>query len=447
MDWYLYGTSLLDDTTTVVLTENKLDAWVYGEGAFLSGLARDFTLTEKSTVLFSISLDAHSGTDQREVQIMLLDANDNILETHSYTFDDKGTSVKKGYRYDLESGDYTIVIGHSKKTYEVNGYEDNLKIYPYVNFTPAAATHKKSMWVWEIEEITNLENILPTYKALGVDCVYQYASKNKIEANVEALSTYISQLHENHISCYAMDGEPGWYNNIETMKTFIDSVYTYNVSHPNEKFDGIIFDIEPYASEDSLTNKERITLWRDNAREVYLYANGLGIKIIFTNPVWYSNADYAGTVLSFTTFSDGISYMNYSKSYLIENIREEVEIARDNDCWIESISELNIPSSSLDTDITFYYDGLGAVHEAWDKMKQAFNYEKMSFSYHYLSPIKRLISDYDFNFLNENSLTKLIEEELADMNNAIEIYISNVEPKDAMPGDLWLIQREEMSVE
>lgn len=445
MDWYLYGNASVDETTDVIFTENSLDVWVLSDDTTLSGVAQDFTLTEKSTVLFSISLDAHSGTEKREAQIILLDANDNILKIYSHTFDEDGSKVKKGYRFDLKAGDYTIVIGHSEGSYEVNGYADKLKIYTYVDFVQNPATHTKSVWVWDVDEITNFDNMLSTYQTLNIDCVYQYISETDIVERAAELAEYITKLHENNIDCYAVYGAPTYYNNMEELQNKINAVNTYNTTYPNNKLDGLIWDIEPYGTSvesDGLTTEERIPIWAENARTAYLYANNLGIRTLFTNPVWYSGSAYAGTVLSFNVFSDGVSYMNYTKSSLIENIQDEVEIAKDNNYWIESISEVQSPEDGVDVSITFYYDGIQAVHQAWQKIIDYFNYNKLSFSYHYLAPLKMLMLNYDFNYLNEESLTRLIERIYTEIQTAAEMYVTEEEPAEMNTGDCWWIIEE-----
>ena len=440
MDWYLYGNALVDETTDVVFTENSLDVWVSSDDTTLSGVAQDFTLTEKSTVLFSISLDAHSGTEKRNAQIILLDINGNILETHNLTFNENGSKIKKGYRFDLEAGNYTIIIGHSEGNYEVNGYADKLKIYPYVDFVQNPATHKKSVWIWDVNEITNLDNMLSTYQRLGIDCVYQYISETNIQNRAAELSEYIAKLHEQQMDCYIIYGDPAYYNNIEELKNKINLVNNYNITYSNNKLDGLIWNVEPHSSSldsDGLTTEERIPIWTDNARIAYLYANSLGIRTLFANPVWYSSSAYAGTVLSFITFSDGISYMNYTKVSLIDDIEDEVEITKDNNCWMESISEIQNPEDDVDESITFYNEGIFAVHQAWQEIMNYFNYNKLSFSYHYLTPLKILMLDYDFNYLNEEGLTELINKICAEIDSTAEMYITEEEPAEMNAGDCW----------
>ena len=40
---------------------------------------------------------------------------------------------------------------------------------------------------------------------------------------------------------------------------------------------------------------------------------------------------------------------------------------------------------------TYYYDGIGAVKESFEKLKKEFDYPKLGFSWHYMRPALELM--------------------------------------------------------
>lgn len=95
--------------------------------------------------------------------------------------------------------------------------------------------------------------------------------------------------------------------------------------------------------------------------------------------------------------------MNYNRNILIKGIEKEVQIAKTYNKEVENISEFKISSPSEEF-LTFHDLGINAAHQEWQKIKNNFNYNKLSFAYHDLESIIMLKKGYKlYKFYFEDS--------------------------------------------
>ncbi|MDA2923639.1 hypothetical protein MYX65_03110 [Acidobacteria bacterium AH-259-L09] len=120
---------------------------------------------------------------------------------------------------------------------------------------------KKAMWLWETEKIVTSPNeqqrLLTFCKTQGITDLFSqipYEAKEEkgqweILWNPLLIRPLISQLHQVGVKVHALDGDPRfalreWHGRVIAT---IQSIIQYNRERPpQERFDGIRFDIEPY---------------------------------------------------------------------------------------------------------------------------------------------------------------------------------------------------------
>lgn len=391
--WYDYDTNRTSHGSG--LGSENLDSWIYNnDPQGLSGIAKDFSLNASGSIKFNAFCYAYAGAPINFGFYIV--KNGAILKSQLFQFDSKGSRQNCIMESELEAGDYSIVIGGTE-SYELGIDNDILIITENQAIEYDEPTHKKSMWVWRESVIDEVNQLIEVCKKLNVEAVYQEVLTTSLYSS-QKLKDYIFTLRQNNIDCYFVFGEAGWYDNVSAIKSKIDIVKNYNNSVSEVyKTKGIVFDVEPHAAQDSRSVEERVSIWKDVAKEAYLYANSIKVRLIYCNPVWFNEE----TRTSFTIYSDGLTYMNYAKTNMISNISEEMQIAEQKNKWIENITEFQ-STQYVDEDDSCYNLGIAGVHEIWNAIKSTYPNNNISFSYHYYLPILDLIDDY------KSSINKII---------------------------------------
>lgn len=295
-----------------------------------------------------------------------------------------------------------------------------------------------------------IQNTINVFNKLNISEVYRFIERS--ELNTSETKRIISNLKDNGINVYFLTGNPEWYTKPETVTSLLDEIYNYNQSvAENEKLDGLVLDIEPYTLEaykaDKITGFET---YANTMETIYTYAQSKNIKIINAIPYWY---DSYTTNSDFTTEeqqkaeqllrkifqnADKISVMNYYKTAMVKNIKTEVEYAKEYGKEIESIAEFgNI--EEVNTTLWNEDKPLKYANTEWQKVYNEYNYNKLTFSYHYLTPILQILGEYkattfEFVDVNGNVMTRgnaIINYESGDTSiiglNDVEVLPINVE--------------------
>lgn len=384
--WYDYDANVTSHGTN--LGSENLDTWIYsGRAQSLSGAAKDFSLTTNSNVKFTASCYSYAGGPINFGLYIV--KNREIIKSQLFQFDSNGSRQECTIESDLEAGDYTIVVGATAE-YEFGATSDSLEITENQKIEYDEPTHKKSMWCWRETVLDDTARLVEVCEKLKVDAVYQEVTTTSLYTS-DKLKNHINTLKNNNIQFYFIFGDAVWYNNLDLLKTRIDIVKNYNDSVSEQyKSQGVVFDVEPHTiHNDGLDTNTRVDVWTETAKQLYLYANNLKVRVIYCNPVWYN----AEVRTSFTTYSDGLTYMNYAKTNMITNISEEMQIAEQKNKWIENITEFQ-STQYVDEDDSCYDLGIAGVHEIWNTIKSTYPNNNISFSYHYYLPILDLIDDY-----------------------------------------------------
>ncbi|RJP57817.1 MAG: hypothetical protein C4541_09505 [Candidatus Auribacter fodinae] len=192
----------------------------------------------------------------------------------------------------------------------------------YFNNLSEPAGGSKAIYLWD-ETITLLDSELALKNFLSFVNAPHGIERNKIDTvffafrrdgqylkdypvnheEVSKIRRFIAELHSRGIKAYYLAGDPAWAlsSEISTAKQHIDAVNAYNSAFttvlPEERFDGIHFDIEPhlldaYKTGNPSVKGEILTDFTDGIHEYANYINGkswyvsdfrFGVSI----PFWY----------------------------------------------------------------------------------------------------------------------------------------------------------------
>ncbi len=261
---------------------------------------------------------------------------------------------------------------------------------------PQQFIYDVSIFSWSTDQTSSqgFTDLLEVLTMNRINSSYQYFSDTDIENYVP--KNYISILNEKNISTYYLTGDPSWATERRnrSMRSKIRSIAEYNekVSN-NEKFKGIVFDVEPYLLSDWDDDRDDIMdKFLKNMIDSYLYAKEFDLTVIVCIPYWFDNNYYDIVESMIKDASDEIAVMNYYRNKEIVNIENEVELCKKYEKKIICISELQQPdSSSVPETITYFNFGLNVLWRMWNQIYSYFNYSSLGFSYHYYKPLKQCL--------------------------------------------------------
>jgi len=271
-----------------------------------------------------------------------------------------------------------------------------------------------SMYSWQDFPLmdANIDATIQTLKELNVTTLYHsFLDSDFTNGNANRI---VSKMSLNGIQVYHMMGSPAWYTSKDYVVPGIDQVYNYNLSvkSSSELITGIIFDIEPYLLEDFLADQiTGFVRYSDTIVDISNYMRAHDLKTGIAIPSWYDV--YALDNVSFTEEEnaraktalenliksvDMTSIMNYTKDGMVDNIQGEVAVAKQFGANIESIIEFHRPAGNdVPEGVTVWVedDPLQYTQSQWDAMSEKYDYENLSFSYHYLECILERLDKYE----------------------------------------------------
>ena len=261
---------------------------------------------------------------------------------------------------------------------------------------PQQFVYETSLFSWSTEQVyaEGFTDLLDILSMNNINSSYQYFSDEMI-INMQP-KDYIKKLNEENILTYYLSGNPSWATERrnKSMRGKIKLIAEYNEKvTEDEKFAGIVFDVEPYLLSDWSSDKDNImTKFLENMIDAYDYAENFNLTIIVCIPYWFDNNYYE--ILEDLTMKacDKIAVMIYYRNKEINNMRNEVDLCRKYGKSIICISELQPPDSdSVPESITYFSFGLNVLWRMWNQIYSYFDYTDMGFSYHYYKPLKNCI--------------------------------------------------------
>ncbi|RKM62403.1 hypothetical protein D6855_03025 [Butyrivibrio sp. CB08] len=224
--------------------------------------------------------------------------------------------------------------------------------------------------------------------------IYQYI---KPEYSDDEIMDFLGRMSDRGIDVYILDGEPSWAykDNFRYMETIVDRIaYINNYVSRRERICGIVYDIEPYVLDKWHSTPDIIMdEYISNVSEVRdkIDRRGYNIEMCVCVPYSFDLMGYEAHLESLIRNSDQVFVLNYNKNNEVENIRTEVELARDYEKRIVTVYEIQ-PGllSQTNNSVTYYKDGLGAIVKSYDNIISSYEDKKIGIAYHTLNYLKIL---------------------------------------------------------
>lgn len=255
--------------------------------------------------------------------------------------------------------------------------------------------YERGLFSWENDayEPHNLSSYYLILNLLEIDEVYQDFDGVDVK-NVSAIK-FAQELSLLNVDLYLLTGNSEWtYDGTGTpMLKEIERVLAFREVWGEDTIDGIVFDIEPYASE-RWDNGERDVLMRNyvtGMKLAYSAAKDNGLRVILCVPTWYDR-HYTEYFKQLIQYCDELSVMNYVREDEYSNMVDEVEYARAMDKDIACILEFQRAGKHELTDVnTYYNDGISAAIASFENLYRDFSYTRLKLAFHYLKPIREII--------------------------------------------------------
>jgi hypothetical protein len=148
---------------------------------------------------------------------------------------------------------------------------------------------EKGTWIWDTSIVaTRQQQILDFAQKHQVTTIYLYIDQDSVSQ--QAYRSFIESADRRRIKVEALAGDPSWTlrANQDRIRQFIAWVNNYNAAaEPNQRFQGLHFDIEPYLLDEWETNN-RLVLnnWMQSLRFAAKQAKGTGLKLTLDVPFW-----------------------------------------------------------------------------------------------------------------------------------------------------------------
>ncbi|MFB9276177.1 copper amine oxidase N-terminal domain-containing protein [Cohnella cellulosilytica] len=162
----------------------------------------------------------------------------------------------------------------------------------------------KGTWVWDSRVIEDDQDRLISFASdQDVNALYLHIDR---DIAPKAYADFIRGANERHIATEALAGRPDWAleKNRDQIGAFIAWTLQYNASvGPEERFEGLHFDIEPYLLPEWDTSRKKILEeWIHNLRFIKQAAEGSGLKITLDVPYWLHDVKVPDTEYSFSAW-------------------------------------------------------------------------------------------------------------------------------------------------
>ncbi|MBC8569567.1 hypothetical protein [Zongyangia hominis] len=264
--------------------------------------------------------------------------------------------------------------------------------------TPPQSHYSLFSWDDEAVKADEREDFLSILSQMEIDTVYQALSSDQMES--KDTETFLSDLSQKGIAVYYLAGDSAWGREKDgaSVRAVIEQVAHYNkAAGKDRRFAGLMLDVEPYLLEEwkgaSDEDKEVLfTQYVDGMVEAYQAARKEKIPMLLCIPWFYEKYSEPQLGRLIAEGCDGVAIMNYRRSDEYGQIETEVELARKYEKQVVNIAELQKPGSHDLEDVnTYYNEGLDALRASWDVLERRFDYDRLSFSYHYYAPLKELL--------------------------------------------------------
>lgn len=258
----------------------------------------------------------------------------------------------------------------------------------------ASADMRVGVFSWSVENILEAEARELLFNTLiEINAVEVYQSFHRDDT-----LDFLLEAHERGILVYALAGQPEWGLDPQAKKMIneVNLVVALREKLGEAGPAGLMLDVEPYLTKAYRDDPERaMDAFVAAMRRTYDYAGDAGVEIIICIPYFIDSKGFPNHLRALIEeASDAVAVMNYLKKSEWANIETEVSIAREAGKRVINIAELQRPGMYDLTDRNTYYgEGLSAVWRSFDKLKNEFEYERLSFALHEYTALREVINN------------------------------------------------------
>ena len=302
-------------------------------------------------------------------------------------------------KYVLEDGVHLSVEGN--KYFGEKIAEEISKILEVKSATKRALSEKNivSLYCWDIDDF-NISKLKDEIDYLEINTLYIQRPAN--DKQISRLKEIMEFAKKYELDVFLLEGARDWLTegDMNNVLEVIDEANELNKTL-DYKLKGVSLDVEFYLTDEyqeAANNGETektLALFRqftENTKKCCDYAENLGLKYSMALPVWLDKLSKEVLEDLMNYNYDHIAFMNYFKETIMENMDQEIEIAKKHNINIVSIAEVQDPKfGTVGEEDTFYNDGLEQCMDTLNNIVQKYNYENLGISYHYYKPLLPLL--------------------------------------------------------
>ena len=251
-----------------------------------------------------------------------------------------------------------------------------------------------SMFSWDEEYMLPENRTLAAELLARLDCqaIYQVIPD---EIEEEDLKAFTEECRAAGSEVYGLAGDRLWGLEADgaSMLAQVDKIGNWNRRLGEKAIKGLVLDVEPYLTDEWKADEPAaMELFVTNCVRAYEKAVKEGLVMIVCIPYHYDDRGMVEQLERLIAEGcDAVAVMNYDKDDEAGQIRNEEYLTRKHGRKLFHITELQKPGyHGLEEQNTYYYDGLEAVLESWERLRAAFPKSELGFSYHYLNVVREL---------------------------------------------------------
>lgn len=262
----------------------------------------------------------------------------------------------------------------------------------------ASTSFSLGTWLWNSWLIVSSKDSIMDYLiSYGYTELYL-----QIDSSIQAryYKDFISSASQKGIKVYALSGSHKWIwqNNRAEFYNFISWVESYNKEAlPQERFEGIHLDVEPYLTAEWNTDRSYAILSYQNfVEDAVLQGTRLNLPVVFDIPFWfdeifysneYGSGNLANFVISKASWTNIMAYRDKSNDIIaISKVEADLSKALGK----RLVISVEIQASSEGDFVTFYEEGFSYMYDELSKVQNYYitnGYNNTSFAVHHLGNI------------------------------------------------------------
>ena len=131
----------------------------------------------------------------------------------------------------------------------------------------ADSEFSRSLWIWKVDPVSNIDQRKGLFEfcaRTNISQIQFFIGTGDLNENPKyyrMLREFNAECHKNHLRVEALNGHPIWAlkDHHREAISWVNWIRDYNgMVAPNERFDGLTLDIEPYLTKDWILNKEGV---------------------------------------------------------------------------------------------------------------------------------------------------------------------------------------------